>query len=317
MYRQIGSQPSDSSAYLMMLNRQLIQIALSITQSVVMIMVMRNDTSCDDIDEFERFATGFAIDKNVIVSVAHAEPNQHICLADPHGDRFSGRIIGIDKRWDILFIESEKSLIPVSISKEAPPIGSIVLAYGMPFGLLRPYLSLGIVSSHKVNTIINNEYVEGLMIVSTPIMPGMSGGPVVDINGNVVGMILATTLGSNELALVLPSKRIYSSYNILNKLGRIVHIKLGIRVVEGLTKDTNDIRGVRISNVYNTKLSELCRIKVGDTILSINDIDVRTIDDLWDALDHAILSSGSSIKIKFFDHIEKKTYECLYPIQIL
>lgn len=312
----MGLQPTgDVRALVLALDKWLTAIASRLSDSILMVSTTTEGTQCDSVYEFSRTATGFAIDRNIVVSVAHIAPDQHVCLADVSGNRFSGRVMGIDRRWDIIFIESEKNLNPVNIAMERPPIGSMVLACGMPYGLLRPFFSIGIVSGHKVNTTIDGEYVEGLMIVSTPIMPGMSGGPIANVNGDIVGMIVANAVNTNEFALAIPSKRIHYSYSILNKLGKIAHLRLGVKVVEGLSKGLNGIKGIIVANIYNHRLTDICRIKVGDVILSIDDVATYTVDDLWDALDKAVLYASGIVKIRFYDSVEKKVKECEYPIQ--
>lgn len=280
-----------------------------VIESIVLIFVPFENTSCSEVHDFARSATGFAVDKNIVVTVSHLNPVKDVCLVDVQGQRFSGRVLALDNRWDLAFIETEEPLQPLSISSELPKIGSIVIASGMPYGILRPFHAIGIVSAYKINTLIDNKYVEGLMMLSTPTILGMSGGPVIELGGNVVGMIVANAMNTSEFALAVPAKRISYSYRILRKLGRITHLTLGIKVVERFSKD---VKGLTISSIYNKKLIELCGIDVGDIIISINENNIKSLEDLWDNLDEAVLNFENVLKIKFYDYSDKRIKECTY-----
>lgn len=298
-------------AIAMAINRWVSSLISQVSRSMFLIFVPIGNSACDKVYDFVKSATGFAIDKNVVVTVAHIDPVERICLADLEGRRFSGKVIAVDSRWDTAFIETGESLHPLSLSLEQPPVGSLVIVSGMPYGLLRPYYAVGVVSGYKVNTFIEGKYVEGLMMLSAPTMVGMSGGPVIDLEGNVVGMIIGNGMNINEFALALPAKRILYSYRILKTLGRVDHIVLGLKVVEGLAKGVEELV---ISSVFSENIKNICGLDVGDSIISINNRDLKTLEDLWDSLDEAILSFQNVLKIKFYDYSDKMLKECIYPI---
>lgn len=303
----------DPHAAVLAINSWLISLASRIRESIFMVFMPTDSSLCSEANDFSRTATGFAIDKNVVVTVAHLRPSQNVCLVNTSGDRFGGRVLAVDKRWDLVFIESSRDLTPLRLSADIPPIGSLIITCGMPYGLLRPFLTLGIVSGYKVNTVIDEELVEGLMVLSTPTMPGMSGGPAVSVYGDVVGMVVANTMSGNEFALATPSRRIYYSYSILKKVGRIVRPRLGVRVIEGTSRD---IEGVVISNIYNDEISRVCGVDVGDALISVNKRKIRSLEDLWDVLDESALGMSRSMEIRFYDYSEKNIKECVYPIEV-
>ncbi|MEM1541823.1 MAG: S1C family serine protease [Ignisphaera sp.] len=293
------------------LNKWIVSIISKTLNSLYIVSIPR-DYSCRNGYEFEHFATGFAINRDIVVSVAHIEPKDHVCVIDSNGESSEGRVKGIDNRWDLLFIESNRVLDPLSLELEVPPIGSIVLACGMPLGLLRPFFSLGIISGHKINAAIGNEYIEGLLTASAPVIPGMSGGPLIDIYGKAVGIITGSAFNTHEFTLIVPSKRIYYSYNILKKYGYIDHIKLGIRVIEYRFGSKEGIEGVVVSSILNNKLSSICGISVGDIIVAIDNFKIKTIEDLWNALDEVFLLSKDRIVIEFYSYKEKTYRVCEY-----
>lgn len=298
------------------LNGWLVAVASKLIDSIVMVFTPLGSESCDEAYEHGRTATGFAIDRDVVVSAAHVEPESRVCLADAYGNRFEGRVWGVDRRWDTIFIRSGRPLNPASIALERPPIGSIAVLCGMPYGILRPFLSIGIVSGYNVNTTIDGRYVEGLMILSALAMPGMSGGPVVNVDEEVVGVLVANAMNSNEFALAVPSKRIYYGYNILRKLGKIVHARLGLKVAEGIARRIGSGTGVVVTSVFNRDIEEVCGIKVGSVVVSVDDTAIRSLEDLWDALDRAVMAGRSAITIRFYNGLEEKARECIYPVSL-
>lgn len=307
----MGESKLDPSLVALALNNWLTSLITKIGESLTLVSASLGNSVCDDVNGFAKTATGFAIDRNVVVTVAHLEPNEYVCLANIFGERFKGKVLSIDSRWDLAFIESEKNLNPLEVSFNQPPIGSLVVVGGMPYGLLRPFFTIGTVSGYKVNTVIDGRPLEGLMMLSAPTMPGMSGGPVVGVHGEVVGMIIANAMNVNEFALAIPIKRIRYSYSILRKVGRVTRFSLGIRVIEGVSIG---LKGVTISSVINSRLRELCGIDVGDIITSIDGYPIESLEDVWDRLDEAILTSKQFIELKFYDYSDKLFKECFYPV---
>lgn len=295
------------------LNNYIISIVSKILDSIFIIAVSNNNSSsCVNEYEFERFATGFAIDNNIIVSAAHLNPNTNVCVMNTSGDIFSGRVKSVDEKWDLLFIETDADLKPLELETKLQPIGSIVIACGMPHGLLKPFFSLGILNSYKVNAFINDKYLEGLIVSTTPITIGMSGGPLVDIYGKTIGCIIGSAFNSNEFALSIPSKRIYYSYNILKKYGHVKHIKLGLKVMEYSTKISGISRRVVITKIFNNYLTSYCGIDVGDMIISVENTEVNSIEDLWNILDESLISGKKCISIEFYSSREKNRRICSY-----
>jgi len=309
----MNRQSIDPQAIASLLSSWTSHLASRMAESIAIVSIPLEPSSCRDFHEVARAATGFAIDKNTLVTVAHINPSEQLCVVDAFGNRYSGKVLSLDKRWDIAFVETEANLRPLELSLELPSLGSLVVACGMPFGVLRPFFTLGMISGYNVNTVIYDESLEGLLISSSPVMPGMSGGPVVEIAGKVVGMIVANAMNNNEFALAIPSRRIHFSYRILKKIGKVTHIGLGIRVVEGLSSNLNK---VVVSSIRNNKLREICGIDIGDSIEYINGRKIQGLQDIWDALDESLLSSSKSLKIVFYDLSSKNIKECSYPITL-
>ncbi|ADM28746.1 Trypsin-like serine protease typically periplasmic contain C-terminal PDZ domain [Ignisphaera aggregans DSM 17230] len=294
-----------------------------IVTSIVMISTSSNDCDATGIGNEISIATGFFIDNRIIVTVSHFLDEDRrglersLCIVTTVGEIVKGVVIGVDDKYDILFISTESkvdhSVIPLTYVN--PIIGSISIAGGMAYGILRPFFSLGIVSGYEVKAPINNRLVEGLMLLSTPILPGMSGGPVVGLNGQLYGVIVAKYSDSNEFALAIPVSRIYFSYEILRRYGKVSHIKLGLVLIDYKPKlySYGFRNGLIVSRNDNEKLKEFCSIESNDIILSINNINLNSLEDLRIALDLALINN-KDIEITYYDFNKKRIERCTVPI---
>ncbi len=296
-----------------------------IITSIVMISISSDICDVARIGNEISIATGFFIDKRTIVTISHLLDEdrkgleRNLCLVTTEGEIVEGFIRGIDDKYDILFISTENrinhSVIPLTYIN--PTIGSISIAGGMAYGILRPFFSLGIVSGYEVKAPINNRLIEGLMLLSTPILPGMSGGPVIGLNGQLYGVIVAKYSDSNEFALAIPVSRLYFSYEILRKYGKVTHIRLGLVLIDYKPKlYSHGFRnGLIVSRNDNEKLKEFCDIGMNDIILSINNINLDSLEDLRVALDLALINN-KDIEITYYDFDKKHIERCIIPIYL-
>ncbi|MCS7112228.1 MAG: serine protease [Ignisphaera sp.] len=304
---------------LRLIEGELKKLIVRTIDSTTMVLIPR-DRSIDcmevarDNGYLNAVATGFYIDSSVVATVMHSL--QHIgdgriCLLDLNGDVIEGEIIDVDSRWDLMFIQSSVKREPISLKDSMASIGDFVIACGTAYGILRPFLSVGIVSGSEVKADVGYGLIEGLLLLSLPILMGMSGSPIVDLNGSVVGMVVAKAFDANEFSLATPSTRVLYSYRILKRYGRIAHIVLGINVLALRSIATHfGLRyGLVISRILNPNISRVCGFSDGDILLSINNRKMHTIEDLRLALDEALLNN-SPLVIEYLSRLDRKIYSC-------
>ncbi len=295
------------------------KIIMRIVDSITMVLVPRDsDTACIDVARNNSYLdsamTGFYIDSNIVITAMHSIQNiddGRICLLDLDGDIFEGEIIDVDPKWDLMFIQSKTEHKPIPLRDDMVFIGDFVIACGAAYGLLRPFLSIGIVSGSEVKANVGYGLIEGLLLLNLPILVGMSGSPVVDLSSSVIGMVIAKAFDANEFSLAVPSTRILYSYRILKKYGKVAHIVLGINVLalRSIIAHFGLQYGLVISRILNPTISKICRFSDGDILLSINDKKMYTIEDLRLALDEALLNN-SPLTIEYFNRVDRKLYSC-------
>ncbi len=284
-----------------------------VEKSLVMVIGLRQGENCNSIALGESIigglATGFAIDKRVVVTAAHAiMGTSKVCIASLDGDLSEASVMGIDERWDTAFLYSPLNI--QCLSKSEAQIGMPVLACGMAFGSLSPYYSLGIIGGSLAAVKLESRVIEGLLKSDAVVVPGMSGGPLVNLRGEAVGMLIAHSREGVALAYAVPIKRIESSYRILRSRGRVVRPRIGIKVLSLRRWGDSQLRGLMVIGVEYGSPAYRCGIEIGDLVMQINGKDLISVEDLWDAVDRAIIENVKRIELVFYSRSRHRTELC-------
>ena len=297
---------------------QILEEAISNTvklveKTLVMIVGLREKAECEYalLSEplISGLATGFALDRHVIVTAAHVlSDSVDVCVVSLDGEISKAQLLGLDDRWDVAFLHLDRTMD--SLSKATPRVGMVVLACGMAFGSLAPYYSLGIIGGTFASINMNGKIVEGLLKSDAVTVPGMSGGPLVNLRSEAVGMILACSRDAIAPAYAVPINRIEFSYRILKKYGRIVRPKIGIKVLSLRNRREYAYRGLIVISVEKGSPADLCGIDVGDIIVGINDVELNSVEDLWNAIDESIIKGLGHIELTFYSRSRRGINKC-------
>ncbi len=153
--------------------------------------------------------------------------------------------------------------------------GQLVLAFGNPEGLENS-VTMGVVSSvaRQANPGVASVFIQ----TDAPINPGNSGGPLVDTNGELVGIntfILSESGGSQGLGFAIPSSVVKFVYEELRKYGRVHRSVIGA----GLQDITPDLaaglsltrqRGVIVSDVDPDGPAQKSGLQIQDILLTLD-----------------------------------------------
>jgi serine protease Do len=143
----------------------------------------------------------------------------------------NGRIVGLDVETDLAVIQIEEKNLPALAFGDSDQLraGQIVLAVGSPLGLSNS-VSLGVVSAIARQLEPNSPMI--YIQTDASINPGSSGGPLLDLNGRVVGintMIASPAGGSEGLAFAAPSNIVRTIFEQIKKTGRVRRGDIGVR----------------------------------------------------------------------------------------
>ena len=233
--------------------------------------------------------SGFIIDeKGIVITNNHVIQGAEGILVRVDGDReFKAKVIGADPLSDIavLQIESSEQFKPVKFGdSDKARIGDWVIAIGNPFGL-GGTVTAGIISAR--NRSIGLSRYEDFIQTDASINSGNSGGPLFDMNGDVVGINTAILGqgGSIGIGFSIPSNSAEKIISQLIKYGETKRGWLGVRI-QIVTKEIADVeklgkpRGALVASVADNSPSDKAGIKAGDIILEFNGTIIKEMKEL-------------------------------------
>jgi putative serine protease PepD len=171
-------------------------------------------------------------------------------------------------------------------------VGDSVYAIGNPFGLERSFTA-GIVSAVDRDIRAPNGFTIGDAIqTDAPVNQGNSGGPLLDTEGNVIGVVsqIASETGGNVgIGYAVPSDTIRDVVEALLRDGEIERAYLGVRLAE-----TDE--GVRLANVIDGEPADKAKLQTGDLVLEAAGKPVETAADIQNAV--AARKPGQELELK-------------------
>ncbi|MEI6713137.1 MAG: trypsin-like peptidase domain-containing protein [Verrucomicrobiota bacterium] len=160
---------------------------------------------------------------------------QTIVVRLKDGRRFPGRLLGSDERTDVAVVQIEATGLPVLefFDSDKTRVGQLVCAIGAPFSQEWSFTS-GMISGKGRSRLLGPTsavpLVEDYIQTDAFISPGHSGGPLLNIEGEVIGMNTLITRVERGLAFAVPSNVLQRTLNQILAAGRVSHPWLGIRV---------------------------------------------------------------------------------------
>ena len=233
--------------------------------------------------------SGFIIDeKGLVVTNNHVIQDAEDIIVRVNGDKeFKAKVIGADPLSDIavLQLETKEKFIPVKFgNSDKARIGDWVIAIGNPFGLGGTVTS-GIISAR--NRSIGLSRYEDYIQTDASINSGNSGGPLFDMNGDVIGINTAMLgrSGSIGIGFSIPSNSAKIVIDQLVEFGETKRGWLGVRI-QDVTKEIAQIekldepRGALVASVAENSPSDKAGVKAGDIILEFNGEKIKEMREL-------------------------------------
>jgi serine protease Do len=216
---------------------------------------------------------------------------------------FKAKVIGVDKKSDIAVIKIDAKNLPVVTIGNADnlQVGEWVLAIGSPFGFDNTVTS-GIVSA-KGRPLPDDSYTPFIQ-TDVPVNPGNSGGPLFNMNGEVVGInsqIFSETGGYQGLSFAIPINIAMHVKDELIAHGKVTRGRLGVSIQDVNQQLANSFglprpMGALISEVASDGPAASSALKPGDVITRINGRDIERASDLTNAV--AELKPGSHAQLQ-------------------
>ena len=223
--------------------------------------------------------SGFIIDeKGIVITNNHViQDAEDIIVRFNDEKEFNAKVIGADPLSDIavLQLDTKEKFKPVKFgNSDKARIGDWVIAIGNPFGFGGTVTS-GIISAR--NRSLGLSRYEDYIQTDASINSGNSGGPLFDMNGDVIGINTAILgrSGSIGIGFAIPSNSAKIVIDQLIEFGETKRGWLGVRI-QDVTKEIAEVenldkpRGALVASVASNSPSEKAGVKAGDIILEFD-----------------------------------------------
>jgi serine protease Do len=232
--------------------------------------------------KFMALGSGVIIDaaKGYVVTNNHVVDNANsIKVQMSDGRKFDAKVVGKDPRSDIALIQIQdpKNLTAIKLAdSDALRVGDSTVAIGNPFGLGETVTS-GIVSALGRSG-LNAENYENFIQTDAAINRGNSGGALVNLNGELIGIntaILAPDGGNIGIGFAIPSNMVKNLTSQMVEFGQVKRGELGIMGTElnselAKAMKVDAQRGAFVSQVMPNSSAAKAGIKAGDVITTLN-----------------------------------------------
>lgn len=228
-------------------------------------------------------ADGYVVTNNHVVKDA-----DEIVITMTDGEEYDAKMVGSDSKTDLALLKLEKAKNMPYVSwgdADKSRVGDWVLAIGNPFGL-GGSASTGIISARgrDIRSGPYDDYIQ----VDAAINRGNSGGPLFNLQGEVIGIntaIYSPTGGSVGIGFSIPSSLARNVITQLRDSGEVERAWIGVEIqplsddlAEGFERD-ND-HGALVANVTQGNPADKAGIKAGDIILSFDGEEIKEMRDL-------------------------------------
>ena len=227
-------------------------------------------------------ADGYAVTNHHVVMNA-----DEVRVTTSGGKEFDAKVVGTDAKTDLalLKIENDGPFHFVKFAEKEARVGDWVVAVGNPFGL-GGSVTTGVVSARGRD--IGSGPYDDFLQIDAPINRGNSGGPAFNLEGEVVGVntaIFSPSGGSVGIGFAIPAAMATDIIDTLRDNGKVTRGWLGVQI-QPVTEDIAatlklpSTTGALVADVTDNSPAAKAGIKIGDTVLKVNDQEIAAPKDL-------------------------------------
>ena len=257
-------------------------------------------------------AAGYVLTNNHVVSDA-----EEIKVQFPDGTEYATEVVGVDPSTDVAVLRILESGHYPSVEmgdSDSIRVGDWAIAFGNPFGYLGGSVTVGVISAlgrNDLNIMGGSPAYQNFIQTDASINFGNSGGPLVNIHGEVIGINTAVNPSGQGISFAIPMNLASRIASQLLKSGRVVRAYLGVYPQE-LTLDLAEGKGLQVDSgilvgqVIPDTPAERAGFKRGDVILSfdgkamsdVNEFRMYVAEvDVGTAVDVLVLRDGDEKKL--------------------
>lgn len=260
--------------------------------------------------------SGFVIDKNgTVLTNAHVvDKADRVSVTLNDGSIFPGEVLGTDEVTDLAVVKINTNGLNLPVAtlgdSDAVKVGDWAIAVGNPLGFDNT-VTLGIISTLKRSSAAVGIPDKRLDFIQTDaaINPGNSGGPLLNGQGEVIGINTAIRADAMGIGFAIPINKAKAIYAQLAKGERVSHPFLGIQMIAltpEIARENNadpnaplmipEVKGVLVMRVMPNTPAEKAGIRKGDVIVQVDGQIVTAGEQLQNLVENS--SIGQSLKLK-------------------
>lgn len=267
--------------------------------------------------------SGIIVDSNgYIVTNSHVVENaSEIVVSYSNGENYDAVVIGVDELTDVALLKIEVNGNLPNLKKGDSDnliVGEWVVALGNPLGLFdiskKPTATIGIISGEGLDfgQKESGKVYQNMIQTDASINPGNSGGPLINVMGEVIGMntFIMTNSNYNEgsigIGFAIPVNTVLMIVSELKKYGKIernfitgLHVQQLDKNMKKFLKIDNKT-GVIITNIDVESSGEKAGLNVGDVIVSINNININSLQDILKVISEGLYRTGDFIELQVY-----------------
>lgn len=253
----------------------------------------------------EGAGSGVIIDsKGYIITCSHVvEGASKIKVTTKDGTELEATLVGIDSQSEVAVLKVKANNLTAAVYGDSSDlsIGDMVVAIGNPLGELGGTATTGILSALDRELDIDGKALT-LLQTDASINPGNSGGGLFDDNGNLIGVVVAKSSGSDVegLGFAIPINEAAKIAKDLIENGKVSgRAAIGVSIVDATDAQTAMQHGLKMTGIYiaevTTENAKSAGLKAGDMLYYMEDTKIENTGDLQAELNKH--KPGDTVKI--------------------
>lgn len=255
------------------------------------------------------WGSGVLVDeRGLVVTNSHVvEGFERITVSFHGGESAHAELVAADPQVDIAFLEVENpGYRPVRLGdSDRLRVGQFVVAIGNPFGQLLggPSVTFGVISGLGRTLHVEGRIYENLIQTDAAVNPGNSGGPLMNLDGEMVGLTTAMIPFAQGIGFAIPVNEVKYALEQVRRYGRIRRPWIGVYGLDVNPAVAAQLglpvqRGVLVVKVVPGGPAHSSGLRPGAVVLAVNGEPVSSVADLVSALRRA--GVGSTVELSVF-----------------